>query len=160
MAGFEDHITQAQRNLSFLEKVNNQINDYPDWQVTICFYTALHFVNAHLSTFGLQYRRHNDVKHALNPKVPLSTSKLPEEEYIAYVTLQMLSRRSRYLVNEKEVTSDRAFFTYDKHLAKALIHLDRLIQFFNKKYNLNIDKVSVKCLELHPQHVFQHLELL
>jgi uncharacterized protein (UPF0332 family) len=100
LASFENHISQAKRNLQFLQEINQNIENYIDWQVTVCFYSALHLVNAHLSQYGLQYRRHSDVKHALNPKVQASPSKLPENEYVAYVTLQMLSRRSRYLEND------------------------------------------------------------
>ena len=70
-----------------------------DWQVTICFYTAVHLINCHLANFGLQYRKHKDVKDALNPYT-ISPAKLPEDEYSAYISLQSLSRRSRYLVNE------------------------------------------------------------
>ena len=150
MATFEEHILQANRNLLFLESINNNINDCIDWQVTVCFYTSLHFINAHLSKFGLQYRKHVDVKEALNPCNELSISKLPEDEYIAYATLQMLSRRSRYLVNEKDgkIGAANAFLTYDIHLAKSIKHLDCLIDFFKRKYSLDVPAVSIKCTEL------------
>lgn len=155
MATFDDHIAQAKRNLKFFENINQKIEDCTDWQVTVCFYAALHLVNAHLSKFGLQYRRHTDVSHALNPKVPTSLSKLPEDEYIAYVTLQMLSRRSRYLVNEKDkqTNSTNAFFTYEKHLAKAIRHLDKLVAYFQTKYGVEINKMSVICKEVKPDQL-------
>lgn len=161
MASFEDHISQAKRNLYFLQEVNSKINDSIDWQVTVCFYSGLHLVNAHLSKFDLQYRRHSDVKNALNPFHELSLSKLPENEYIAYATLQMLSRRSRYLVNEKDnkIGSNKANFTYDKHLAKAIKHLDTLIQYFCSKYKLKIDLVSLKCNEVGNKGSLKHIKL-
>lgn len=146
MAKYEDHIQQAERNLRFLGAINNSVQDCYDWQVTVCFYTALHFVNAHLSKFGLQYRKHKDVNYALNFSNATSPAKLPEDEYIAYTALQSLSRRSRYLVNEKDnkLGSDQAYLTYDKHLAKALRHLNKLLLHFNAKTN----EVSMKCPEI------------
>ena len=105
MPQFDKHIHQTSHNLKFLELVNQNGNNFFDWQVTICFYTALHLVNAHLSLFQMQYRKHVDVKDAINPKNIQSVSSgsaLPDNEYLAYTKLQSLSRRSRYLVNEKD----------------------------------------------------------
>ena len=146
MAKYEDHIVQAERNLRFLGAINTSVQDCYDWQVTVCFYTALHFVNAHLSKFGLQYRKHKDVNYALNFSNAFSPAKLPEDQYIAYTALQSLSRRSRYLVNEKDynLNSPQAFLTYDKHLAKALRHLNTLLVYFDIKS----DGVTVKCSEI------------
>jgi hypothetical protein len=53
VALFEENIAQAKSNLNFLETVNQKIGNYYDWQVTICFYTAGHLVNAHLTTNNL-----------------------------------------------------------------------------------------------------------
>lgn len=147
MAIFDDHIRQAKRNLSFLSAVNKQVGNYYDWQVTVCFYASLHLVNAHLSKHNLQYRKHHDVNYALNPNVQLSISKLPEDEYYAYMALQRLSRRSRYLVNEKDdnISNTQAFFTHDTHLCKAIRHLNKLLIFFDHKYSLNIASVKFSC---------------
>jgi hypothetical protein len=149
MATFEEHIVQANRNLLFLEKVNINIKDSIDWQVTACFYTALHLVNAHISFNNLQYRRHTEVKNVLNPFNTLSILKLPENEYVAYVSLQSLSRRARYLVNEKDNQLDNGngFLTYDKHLAKSFKHLDLLMCFFSEKYNLDLNSIIVSCIQ-------------
>lgn len=149
MPGFDEHINQAKKNLKFLEDVNKQFNaDYIDWQVTICFYTALHLVNAHLSKFDIQYRKHSDVNDALNPYNQLSISKLPLDEYESYISLQSLSRRSRYLVNEKDrqIGSFSAAITYDVHLCKAIKHLNKIIAHFSEKYSLDILPISVKCI--------------
>lgn len=150
MAKYEDHIQQATRNLRFLGSINNSIDDCYDWQVTVCFYTALHFVNAHLSKYGLQYRKHRDVNFALNFANPTSPARLPEDEYVAYTALQSLSRRSRYLVNEKDdkLGSAQPFFTYDKHLARGLRHLNRLLEHFDALYKINVEGVQIKCPEI------------
>lgn len=161
MASFEEHIQQAESNLAFLGAVNQKINNYFDWQVTICFYTALHLVNAHLSRHQLQYRKHYDVNYALNPDVRFSVSKLPEDEYDAYIALQRLSRRSRYLVNEKDgqLKNEIAFFTFDKHLCKAIRHLDRLLVFFAGKYDLNFLSTPFKCLGLSENDRLNHFKI-
>ena len=150
MATFDEHINQAKRNLVFLESINHNVKDSIDWQVTVCFYTALHLINAHLAKFELQYRKHGDVKNALNPERTLSISKFPEDEYVAYATLQMLSRRSRYLVNEKDsqIGATSAFLTHDIHLAKSVRHLDCLVTFFQNKYKVSLPSISIKCPDL------------
>lgn len=118
--------------------------------MTVCFYTALHLVNAHLSHFNLQYRSHIDVKQALNPAISLSVSRLPEDEYVAYTALQMLSRRARYLVNEKDgqLNAGQAAYTNEKHLAKSIRHLDKLATYFRQHYKLTLPVVSVTCVGL------------
>lgn len=150
MAKFEEHIEQAKKNLQFLQSINLKIDNHFDWQVTVCFYTALHSVNAHLSKYNLQYRKHRDVNFALNFENRTSPAKLPEEEYISYIALQSLSRRSRYLVNEKDnqISSDRAFFTYDKHLARAIRHLDKLLNHFAIRYGVNFNQTQINCSEI------------
>ena len=150
MATFDEHINQAKRNLAFLESINHNIKDCIDWQVTACFYTSVHLINAHLAKFDLQYRTHVDVKNALNPERKLSISKLPEDQYVAYTALQMLSRRSRYLVNEKDgkIGAETAALTYETHLAKAIKHLDCLVLFFEEKYKIALPTASFQCPDL------------
>ena len=150
MAKYEDHILQAKRNPQFLASINHSVQDCFDWQVTVCFYTALHFVNAHLSKFGLQYRKHKDVNYALNFENKTSLARLPEEEYLAYMALQSRSRRSRYLVNDKsnKLSSEHANLTYDKHLVRGLRHLNMLLQHFEALYEIEMNPVAIKCFEI------------
>lgn len=109
----------------------------------------------------MQYRKHYDVNYALNPDVRISVSILPEEEYDAYIALQRLSRRSRYLVNEKDdqLNSDKAFLTFDKHLCKAIRHLDRLLMFFSRKYNLDLLSMPFKCIGLSEKDKLNHFKI-
>ncbi len=150
MAQFDDHIAQAKRNLNFLSSINSKISDCYDWQVTVCFYTALHFVNAHLSKYNLQYRKHKDVNYALNFANLMSPARLPEDEYLSYTALQSLSRRSRYLVSEKEqnISSSQAFLTYDKHFDRSLRYLNLLLQHFESRYGVGISSVAITCPEI------------
>lgn len=133
-----------------MASINTKVTDCYDWQVTVCFYTALHLVNAHLSQYNLQYRKHKDVNYALNFANATSPARLPEDEYLAYTALQSLSRRSRYLVNEKDnnLSSAQAFLTYDKHFARSLRHLNKLLQHFESRYSVGIPVISIQCSEI------------
>jgi len=152
---FDAHIHQAKKNIQFLSNVNLNTNDYYDWQVTACFYTGLHLINAHLSQFDQQYRTHENVKLVINPTTTTSLMKIPESEYVAYVALEKLSRRARYLVNVKDgkLMSDKPAFTYEKHLAKALRHLDKLLIYFGTIYNTNINRHNVRCSGINTQEL-------
>ncbi|NOS85215.1 MAG: hypothetical protein HOP31_08760 [Ignavibacteria bacterium] len=145
MADFTEHVNQSNHNLLFLEKINGFDNCY-DWQVTTAFYIAVHFVNAHIaSQINHHYRSHVDVDNCLNPFNGNSKCKLSEEVYLSYKKLLMLSKRSRYLCNDKiKTTETRAFFTYDKHLLKAIKNLDNLIHFLNQKYPGKLIKSRIK----------------
>lgn len=147
MPSSTEHLAQARRNLLFVSRINNTVGDCTDWQVTVCFYTALHVINAHLSQFGLQYRNHTDVDHALNPKVLLSLSKVDDDAYVAYCALQSLSRRARYLVNEKNMALTGLI--HEKHLARAIRHLDTIFKYFSEKYeDWNFEQQQIGCEQL------------
>lgn len=150
MPKFQDHITQANKNLAFLEIINHTAPEHHDWQVTTCFYTALHLVNAHLAHFDMQYRSHTDVKYAINPHNSTSIMRLPEDIYVAYESLFSHSRRSRYLINNKDdkLHTDIMAFTGSKHLAKVIRHLDTICIYFAQLYNLDIPITSIKCNQI------------
>jgi len=150
LASFEEHIKQAKSNLHFLEKVNNQINSNWDWQVTISFYVAVHFINAHIASKSDQhYRSHELVNGAINPYNQTSITKLSEELYTSYIKLQNLSRRARYLCHDNPKNRDsNAFLTYEKHFSKSITHLDKLIDFISDEYKTQINTVNLKSIEL------------
>lgn len=150
MATFEDHITQANSNLSFLSLINQQKQTFWDWQVTVAFYVAVHIANSHISKkANLQYRTHEDVKNALNPYNSLSICRIPEAPYLCYTKLEGLSRRSRYLCNEKNGNrSNDAHLTYEKHLAKAIRHLDCVLSYFGDLYGIKFNVIKITCQDI------------
>ena len=135
MASFQEHLNQALKNINVLEQVNNKVTSSYDWQVTICFYSALHLANAHITNkIDEHYRTHGDVDKALNFYSTLNLSKFSEDAYIAYKSLQVLSKRSRYLCSESHSDqSTREHLTFEKHLGKAIRHLHTIQTFFNKE---------------------------
>ena len=150
MASFDEHINQAKRNLAFLIEVNSNNNSNWDWQVTICFYIGVHLINAHLARIGnLHYRNHEDVRNAISPVSTLSVCQLPQDIYLSYVKLEGLSRRARYLCNENfQITDTRQFLTYDKHFAKAIKNLDRILIHFKNTYKINFNSPQITCIDL------------
>ena len=150
MASFDEHINQAKSNLSFLSLTNQHNQSFWDWQVTIAFYVAVHVANSHISkTANLHYRTHEDVKNALNPYNPLSICKISEAAYLCYTKLEGLSRRSRYLCNENnDNRSTSNHFTYDKHFAKAIRHLDCVLDYFDNLYKIKFPKTKISCQDI------------
>lgn len=141
MASFENHVNQAKSNLNFLLHINQTSENFWDWQVTTCFYVAVHTVNAHIAKVAnMHYQTHEAVKNAINPHRVLSVSRIDENIYLDYAKLEGLSRRSRYLCNESAKNNpDVAHITYDRHLAKAIKLLDRILVYFNDKYSLELE---------------------
>lgn len=154
MGSFNEHINHSFSNLEFLSKVNTSINSSWDWQVTICFYSALHLMNSHIvSKTGKNYLSHSQVAEVINPYTQLSLAKLDEETYLSYNKLFQLSRRSRYLLNENfkkkgVVDIQPACITYDKHFKKSIYHLDKIISFISANYDVSFKKTNVNCVEL------------
>lgn len=151
MASFDQHINQALKNFRVLEGINRAVPDSWDWQVTAAFYSGVHLVNAHLAkTANLHYRTHKDVKLSLFSA--MSPAKIPEDIYLAYAKLEMLSRRARYLCSDQEKPNpgdeSKAFLSFDKHLRKALLHLDKLLIYLASVYHLTFPKVQLDCIEL------------
>lgn len=153
MGDFSAHLLQSKSNLRFLEKVNSNVSDSWDWQVTTCFYSALHLISAHIADkTGKNYLSHHQVSHLINFEEQLSPAKLDQQTYISYQKLLLLSRRSRYLIqiNEQNKSSDimPVCLTYDKHFKKAVYHLDIIMSYMSKNYNVTFDSLSLNCIEL------------
>lgn len=90
MAGTQDHIEQWKHNRSLLSAIPAE---YPDWIVTVTFYTALHAVDALLAHDRVTVTSHetrNGVLIRTNRYLALNRSYLP---------LHGLSRTVRYLAN-------------------------------------------------------------
>ncbi len=148
MSSFSDHIKQGKDNLEFLENVNREFSKVYDWQVTISFYTALHFVNAHVKkTMGVYHTTHKDLSNIINPNCRVTNpAQMDEDSFVAYEALFVLSRRSRYLYNQKG--QSESSFTYSKHLAKAIRHLNKVMKFIDDKHSIGFDTTKISCVGL------------
>lgn len=134
MASFASHVAQSRSNLDFLESLN-AVSGKWDWKVTVSFYVAVHLMNAHLAEkVNMHFRSHHAVETAISPTSSFVASRLPEDVFVSYMTLSNLSRRARYLCSDDGTQPEQALITYDKHLKKALHHLDVLLTWFSSEY--------------------------
>ena len=94
MASHSTHLNQWKHNRSFLPLIPS---DYPDWLVTVVFYTALHVIDAVLAADKVtrihSHETRNDVLQRTN-----RYSKI----YKLYHPLYQLARTVRYLANPAE----------------------------------------------------------
>ena len=148
MADLQSHIKQAKKNLATLSETSQKIKDSWDWQVTMAYYAAVHLMNGHLAAkVNLHYKTHKDVKIALFDE--RLSCKIPDDVYYAYVSLENLSRRSRYLCHEDStIDNAREFKTFDKHLKKALHNLDIILDYFTSEHKVVFEKLPIDCLEI------------
>jgi hypothetical protein len=149
MASFDQHLSQAKNNLLFLKEISDK-SKFFDWQVTTCFYSAVHLINAHLAQCAdLHYRTHKETKHAISPDNPLAPCKFTEEAHDNYVSLEKLSRRSRYLCNERNLSSEedakKSFLTDYKHVVKAIVRLNKVMTYFNSIHGTSFEPISISC---------------
>lgn len=164
MGSFSAHLLQAKTNLQFLQNVNSNISDCWDWQVTTCFYSALHLISAHIvDKTGKNYLSHSQVSNLINFEEQLSVAKVDEQTYISYKKLQLLSRRSRYLIalseQSKGVSIQPVCLTYDRHFKKAIYHLDKVMDYVSSNYNVSFDVIDLKCVEL-KKDTYNHFKVI
>lgn len=148
MASFDEHINQAKKNFLLFEFIFNNSNDYLDWCVTICFYVAVHIVNAHSAVkTNSHYRAHKDIENDLNPfnSTPCSVNRAV---YTSYIKLSILSRRARYLLEENTTDDSIAHYIKEKHFDKSLKYLDCLLNYFDLEYSLKFPSISIKYKNL------------
>lgn len=154
MADFNAHINQAIKNCNILKSINKNVPDSWDWQLTTAFYVAVHIVNAHMAKVDNQhYKSHEHIKNALYSGKNVS---VPENVYLAYVKLEQLSRRARYLCSEKSGggNNDNAYLTYELHFARGIRHLDTVLKYFCEEHKINIEKCLLNCNDLKQDKLF------
>ena len=151
MADFQSHIKQSKHNFSVLEQLNAKVTNSIDWQITICFYTALHLIDAYLAKEGdIHYNKHTEVRKAIWFDEPLSVFKLPEDICLAYRSLENLSRKARYLCSDTDGQRNKekgvAHIVKDKDLYKALKKCAVIIEYFANKYPIEVHFNNIKIV--------------
>ena len=102
MLNVKDCLEKAKRNKSFVsQNLRRIIDKAPDWITVVAFYSALHFVDAHLlKHHGIQREHHEERETEVANHLI--------EIYPAYKRLFEMSFRSRYLRVEDNPTPDEA----------------------------------------------------
>ena len=151
MALFPAHLEQARKNIDFLKHINDSINDRYDWQVTVCYYVAVHLINGYLADkVNEHFRTHHDVSLAINP-FNKGIAAVSDKTYTSFRKLQMLSRRSRYLIKDSYsgINPEDNCLTYSVHFSKSIRHLDDIMTFIEATYkDIELPKIKIKCIEL------------
>jgi|SRR6218665_969050 len=141
MPSFKEHLIQVRSNWQALQLAF--ATEYLDWQITICFYSAYHLLQAHFAKFGKHHASHNEVGMAVRPEAKKSNTKLRADVITAYEELQVLSRRARYLLDSRNPDRSKAYLIDETHAAAAIQHLNSIAVYFSKKYHLSFPKITV-----------------
>lgn len=128
MARFQQHIRRAVDNLVTLRVLNEHNHTDCSWQATVCFYTALHFVHAHVvAKTAASPRSHVELAPYIDPDA-MSAAALSAEAHSAYLQLFNLSQLARYLHDRRHDSNDKSTVKLGK-LVRAVKHLDCIMQF-------------------------------
>jgi hypothetical protein len=148
MASFESYVAQAKKNIEFFENIHDR-NNFLDWQVTTTYYIAVHLINAHLFKHnGCIYNSHEKVKMYINPHALVKGDwTLDDETYNSYVSLENLSRKSRYLTKVEIKNDNNVYYTKFKDLIKAIDLLDKIMKYFNDKMGIDFDEIHLKIFQ-------------
>ena len=107
MISWQEHLAKARRNESLLEDLSNLPTRYTEWEVTVMFYSALHFVSAFLATLGEHPENHHQRK-----KLVAQLTRIAAE----YEDLREASNEARYDFVEfsPELVADLRFNSFDR----------------------------------------------
>ena len=84
----EDHLNQVSQNKAFLQSINRTA--YPDWAITVIFYTALHYIDALLAKENVHPGSHDRRDNYVTRRHELRT--IAKD----YFRLKNSSRTARY----------------------------------------------------------------
>ena len=149
MATFDEHLTQAKSNIAFLEHLSST-GKYIDWQITACFYVAVHLANAHIAKQeGKNFRAHIDVTDSLNPFKDYP-SKVSERVFTSFQRLHNLSRKARYLVppTSQDDGVVPACYAAPRHLITSVQSLDIIIQGMKDIHRFSLPKIQFISSEI------------
>jgi hypothetical protein len=114
MPNEQNHLDQAESN----KKVAKEIEQtFPDWSVTICFYTALHWIEGYAKRQGVDIKNEYDGRslHERREKYVADVAKQLSSRTLrnAYEDLETESKKARYL--EQLDTSAKEHYTKSRH---------------------------------------------
>lgn len=141
MPSCSDHTVQAIHNEKFATFLKGHL-EYKDWIITVCFYTALHYVEAVF--FNMPHIQHTSLSIPKDPttgkylysehawREKLIQQHLPQKVYIHFRKLHTNSNTARYLdINKSGLSS--SYFT-DKD---ALDAFDKDLQSIKQELKLS-----------------------
>lgn len=97
MPALHRHLPQAERNERAADDMASLPERHPDWEVTMLFYSALHYADAFLATIGMHPQNHGE-RHEL-----LSILTDAAEYYLVLYKRSMNARYHIYQFTPPEV---------------------------------------------------------
>ncbi len=98
MPDVANHLAKVRSNKSILNHIGNaEATQFPDWYVTITFYTAVHIVEAIIYQEKNSHSKDHDDREKQLMKIPV----LDRSFLTAYRTLYQQSKQARYMTNKK-----------------------------------------------------------
>lgn len=137
---FEDHVHRAKSNLEVLAVLNRYAHLDYSWQVTLCFYTAVHLINSHLLySAGETFKTHVSTLDRIDPGSAMNVNAVSLTAFKAYLRLHNRSREARYLckVNDSgHVVRNHQGVVRMKHrhLIQCVSDLDAVLIDFTSRY--------------------------
>jgi len=133
MPSYQAHLYQAQHNEQLLSELVANLS-YKDWVVTVAFYTAMHYVEAHF--FNDPNIIHSDTSIPIDNqgkwlhtphvwRMELLRNNYPQDVWKSFRSLYNESRIARYLLSQsgKAVTTDAQTHWTDAE-AKDFVNID------------------------------------
>ena len=118
-----------------------------DWQITLCFYSALHLIKSHLAHNKVTARTHDDVSNFISNSqlVFAGIVGVPKDVQNAYTYLYKHSREARYLFPDGgDPDNDVAPPVFsDADLIEAVRRLNSIMKFYQSKYGNTFKKTAV-----------------
>jgi len=151
LADFDEHVQRATDNLELFQEFNSTKPQEKKWQVTFLFYSALHLMQAHLVRCNNYAIHHSERKEKLFFGNSREFGGLEEEVYEAYIHLEKLSRRDRYMShgtakNAVDALNQPAAIMKHKHILQAVRDWNVVCAFFHKRYGIQMKCIKVNCL--------------
>jgi len=140
VARFEDHVHRAKCNLEVLVVLNRHSHVDYSWQVTLCFYTAVHLINSHLQySAGKTFKTHLSTLDRIDPGSAMNVNAVSLTAYKAYLRLHNRSREARYLCKVSDSghvvrNHQDAVRIKHRHLIQCVSDLDIILVDFTSRY--------------------------
>lgn len=151
---------QAKKNLRTLSDINNNVDNCIDWQVTLCFYVAVHLMKSHLAHNFIDSTNHEDLKHHISGchTMRVAGVQIPDAVSYSYSDLENLSRKARYLfpAGGNTMGQNRSPVFTENELVRALVYLDEILVWYSTKYGVSISATSVVTRAFPCTNTFTH----
>lgn len=125
----QEHLARALYNAALAAEYGRALPKYPDWEVVVRFYAALHFVQGYFMTKNERFeaKRHDQREQAIRSSPELTKN---PKFHLAYRRLQHVSEQVRY---------DPGFVAQQQHVEQARTDLTIVESVVRTKLESRLD---------------------